>query len=177
MRALDEILSERLRLDEERSTPEWRRWEHRTLNRHRGVLHWRPARDVSSLQEIASAVREQARSWFRVAWWRGFAFGVIVELPRLPGDAASALDSIDTRANAQGTWQWTVLAGSESGAAIGVHTWMEGWLSPPFRGILEYYESLGMSVGRFTKEKDALLRFLTGTASLKGIRFPEFRSK
>ena len=82
--------------------------------------------------------------------------------------------SIDTRASKKGCWQWTVIAGTESQTAVGIHTWIEGYLSPVYREILKQYESAGWMVGDVKKEKDQLMKFLTSATRLKGIRFREF---
>ena len=85
-------------------------------------------------------------------------------------------DWIDTRANRRGTWQWAIYACAPAEVAVGVHTWTEGFLSPVYRDLLDYYGSLNYEVGSFRKEKDQLMKFLTAAARLKGFRFTEFEA-
>ena len=38
---IDAILNEKLRLREPAAVGDWRLWEYKSFNMHRGVLHWR----------------------------------------------------------------------------------------------------------------------------------------
>lgn len=73
---------------------------------------------------------------------------------------------------------------SEAQVALGVHTWMEAYLSPVYRNTLRVLEITGYQVSSARKEKDGLLKVLTGVADWNvalrtfGTRrraFPEFR--
>ncbi len=131
--SVEEVMRSRLYLREDILETEWRLWEHKTLNIHRGVLHWRPTDQFSSLAQMSERVREQAESRFRVSWWRGFAFGALIEAETIPPDLSAMEDWIDTRANRRGTWQWAIYACAPAQIAVGVHTWQEGFLSPVYR--------------------------------------------
>ncbi len=170
----DDVLEAKLRLRDGGAGSEWRVWEHKTLNLHRGVLHWRPAADALSAEEIGRRVREEVERAFRISWWRGFGFGAWVESKAVPRDIAALIDSIDARRNGRGTWQWVILACTSVGVAVGIHTWAAGYLTPVHRGLLAEYEEAGVSVGSFTKEKGPLMQFLTSAARLKGFQFAEF---
>lgn len=174
--AVEEILDTHLNSREDILGTEWRLWEHKTLNLHRGVLRWRAADRIASLPQMSESVREQVESRFRVAWWRGFAFGTLIEAETIPPDLPTIEDWIDTRANRQGTWQWAIYSCAPHRVAIGVHTWTEGFLSPVYRDLLDCYRSRDYEVGSFRKEKDRLMKFLTTVASLKGYRFKEFKA-
>lgn len=162
-----------LRLQWRERESDWAIWEHKTFNIHRGVLHW-CAPDNLGFQEIAHVVRQRVKQLFPITWWRGFAFGVLIESPRLPPDVVAIDATIDTRASGQGTWQWTVLAAVDTQTAVGVHTWKAGYLSETYRQLLKHFEAKGYLVGSFKKEKDKLMQFLTMVAGLKGIKFSEF---
>jgi hypothetical protein len=91
---------------------------------------------------------------------------------------------VDVRENSKGTLQWVILVTSDTHVAIGVHTWMETYLSPAYRGILQGLAEAGYRVSSVTRDKDGLMKFLTGVADLEaalsslGTRkqaFPEFR--
>jgi hypothetical protein len=65
-----------------------------------------------------------------------------------------------------------------------VHTWMETYLSPVYRGTLQALAETGYRVSTATRDKDGLMKFLTGVADWEtavlslGTRkeaFPEFR--
>lgn len=164
----------RLRLRDEDTSPEWQVWERKTLNIHRGVLHWRPTDAHLTYTEMATEIRRTVKEKFKVSWWRGFGFGVLIDATAIPDDISAIEESVDARASSKGTWQWTVFACEPAQIAVGVHTWTEGYLSPVFRDLLAGYESQGWTVGRFKKEKDALIKFLMAAARLKGFRPREF---
>ena len=164
--SLDHILEAKLRHDPARSSDAWGVWEHKTLNMHRGVLHWRPRDAPAAYGDVTSAVRAKVAECFKRSWWRGFGFGVVVELDRMPAGIEAADDDIDTRDNRKGTWQWSVLAFREPQVALGIHTWTHGYLTEVYTLLLAHYESQGYRVGGFTKEKDALLRFLSAVSGL-----------
>ena len=78
--------------------------------------------------------------------------------------------------------QWVVLlSGTDSRTATGVHTWIEGFLSPVYRSILQSLSQSGYTITSVMKEKDGLMRFLTAVADARArglyghAQFPEFR--
>jgi hypothetical protein len=171
---VDQVLGRQLRM-RAADADEWRIWEYKTLNIHRGVLCWRPRHSVANTSSLIEAIRQKTQESFRAAWWRGFGFGVVVECPIIPADIGELASAIDTRANGRETWQWTVIIGAENQVAFGVHTWKEGYLSPTHRGLLAYLETIGYHVGSFKKEKDKLMQFIATIAKLKGVEFSEFQ--
>ncbi len=173
--SVGEILQSKLRPRESGSDPAWRVWEHKTFNIHRGVLHWRPAAESPTFDRISRSIREQVAASYRISWWRGFAFGALVEAPVVPEDVDAIESVIDVRVNAKGTWQWTILACPPARTVVGVHTWIEGYLSPVYRGLTDLYREQGYEVGTVRKEKDGLMKFLTTVAAWKRIRFEEFK--
>ena len=93
---------------------------------------------------------------------------------------------VDVRENSKGTLQWVILAADTARAAIGVHTWMEAYLSPVYRKTLDALARAGYHIASARKEKDGLMKFLTGVANMDaalsslGARreaFPEFRDQ
>ena len=171
---VEDILAGRLKPREDASDSAWTAWEHRTLNMHRGVLRWRPARATVPVEEIEQAVRERVRETFRIGFLRGFGFGALIELDTIPRDVDALEATTDTRRRIKGVWQWTVLVCRKEKLALGTHMWMEGYLTPVFRALLAHYAVLGFQTGAFKKEKDRFLAFLTGAARLKGFRLREF---
>jgi hypothetical protein len=172
-----ESLQNRLRLRDALPDSEWQIWEHKTLNIHRGVLYWSPSDASLTFAEMENRVRKKVAESYRVSWWRGFAFGVVVHSKAVPPDISAIESTIDTRVSGKGTWQWTVLACSARQTAVGVHTWVEGYLSPVYRQCLDQSESQGWIVGDFKKEKDKLMQFLTSAARIKGYRLKEFETR
>ena len=163
--SIDNILQEKLRLREDCSDLAWRLWERKSLNLHRGVLHWQPRQNCLSCAGLASAVREQVAANYRISWWRGFAFGVVVEVPEMPDDILTLGDFIDVRNKSAGTWQWTILVCHQPRTVIGVHTWLGGFLTATHQGILEQYQGLDFATGSFKKEKDRLMNFLINVST------------
>jgi hypothetical protein len=172
--AISQALQTRLQLRESTLGNEWQIWEHKTFNIHRGVLHWRPTIANLSYVDMVAQIREQVKANYSISWWRGFAFGVVIESPEIPADISMIEESIDTRASSKGTWQWTVFICEPTQTLIGIHTWTEGYLSPAYRDLLKHFESLSWTVGSFKKEKDKLMQFLTAISSLKRIKLQEF---
>jgi len=111
-------------------------------------------------------------------------FGVVAEVTvnALRTDDLKRL--VDGRENPKGTLQWVVLVANDTHSALGVHTWMEVYLSPVYRDILQALSTTGYKVASARKEKDGLMKFLAGLADWEtnlanfGVRrqlFPEFR--
>ncbi|MFC1672258.1 hypothetical protein ACFL01_03890, partial [Planctomycetota bacterium] len=63
-----------------------------------------------SVEDVTALVRDKVKETYKISWWRGFAFGVILEFPTAPEGLATVNDSIDTIENGKGTWQWTILS-------------------------------------------------------------------
>ncbi len=169
---LDDAIGTKLRPREPSPGAGWRVWEHKTLNIHRGLLHWQPGEAVP-FRAMAVRIRQQAEALFRVSWWRGFGFGAVLEVPSVPPDLPSIEAAVDGRENPKGTWQWTVLACEPARIAVGVHTWAEGYLTPVYRAVLDGYASRGFEAKPFKKEMDKLLQFLMPLARLRGFRIDE----
>ncbi len=174
--SIDDTVERHLPRRETNDASEWSIWERKTWNMHRGVLRYRPNRQGIPFSEINDAVREHVARSFQISWWRGFAFGVVVQLQSMPSDVAGVVDSIDGRARSSGCWQWAILACDPLKTAFGVHTWMEVALTPVYRALLEDLRVQGFEIGSFKKEKDDLMKFLTAVAKFKGHGMSEFRT-
>lgn len=160
------------RLDEDH----WTLWEHKTINMHRAILHWSNESNLA-YPAISDAIRNKIAEKYKVSWWRGFGFGVIIDVPTLPADVDTIDDSIDARDNNKGTWQWTILVCQEPKSIIAVHTWIAGFLTPIYEALLERYRIEGYEIGTFKKEKDKLMKFLTKVSALKGVHFQDYDPK
>jgi hypothetical protein len=165
--------------------PGWTFWELRTLNMHRvvGLLH--EHREFLDAHDFEATIRRVVSRNFKTSWWRGMGYGIVAEV------AVSSLRDndlkvlVDGRENSKGTLQWVVLVARDARVAVGVHTWMETYLSPVYRNTLQALGATGFQVSSARKEKDGLMKFLTGVADLNvalrsfGTRtevFPEFRN-
>lgn len=164
--------------------PDWSFWELRTLNRHRVVGLHTETRPLAGAQALEAEIRSMVSRYFKTAWWRGMGFGIVVDVPAITLTPDDLKLLVDARENSQGTWQWVILVAGGAQAALGVHTWMEVYLSPVYRSLLEALAGHGYHVANARREKDGLLRFLTGEANLgtgriqvgiRGVQFPEFR--
>jgi hypothetical protein len=164
--------------------PGWLFWEVRTLNMHRvvGLLH--AYRHFTDAHDCEATIRGAVARHFKPSWWRGMAFGVVADVRLISLGTEDLKILVDGRENAKGTLQWVVLVDSEAQVALGVHTWMEAYLSPVYRNTLRVLEITGYQVSSARKEKDGLLKVLTGVADWNvalrtfGTRrraFPEFR--
>ena len=159
---------------------DWTFWELRNLNMHRVVGLLQTDRRLSDARTLDAARRGELAGSFKRAWWRGIAYGVVVkaDVPALSTEDLKIL--VDERENSRGTMQWVVLV-SSAGNATGVHTWLEGFLSPVYRAVIEALSRSGCRISSVMKEKDGLMRVLTAVAdararALTGRQaFPEFR--
>jgi len=162
----------------------WTFWELRTLNMHRVVGLAGEYRQFADARDLEAEIRGVLTRNFKRAWWRGIAYGVVAEVSAIslsPGDLKLL---VDIRENNKGTLQWVILAASHVQTALGVHTWIEGYLSPVYRDILQALAARGYQVASAKREKDGLLKFLTAVADVdvtikslgtKRTLFPEFR--
>jgi hypothetical protein len=138
----------------------WRLWQYKSLNLHRGVIHWDATARPCTLSKIRDEVRAVVRDHFRPSWWRGFGFGAIVSLGDVDDSFNHAADVVDVRNNSQGTWQWLVLHFPGTQTAVGVCTWTEGYLAPVYHDLLAELRKTGFTCESFQKDMDALMRRL-----------------
>jgi hypothetical protein len=161
----------------------WTFWELRTLNMHRVVGYLNEHRQPTDAHNFEAEIRGIVSRNFKCSWWRGMAYGVVAEVAAISLSPDDLKILVDVRENPKGTLQWVILVASHARVAIGVHTWMEGYLSPVYRGTLQALSEAGFQVSSAKREKDGLMKFLTGVADLNaalrslGTRreaFPEF---
>jgi len=160
--------------------PGWTFWERRTLNLHRVVGLTRVGHSVADARTLDAELRGAFARNFKRAWWRGIAYGVVAEVGTLslaPDDLKVLVDAYE---NDKGTMQWVILLSDTAAQATGVHTWIEGFLSPVYRDLLGTLSKQGCQITSAMKEKTGLLRFLTavGGARSRALTgrdaFPEF---
>jgi hypothetical protein len=94
------------------------------------------------------------------------AYGAIVEVEHIRVSTEELESLVDVRDNRKGTLQWVILASSVEPSALGVHTWIEGYLSPVYRGVLRRLADSGYEVGSVCRGKDRLMEALTTAADL-----------
>ena len=146
--------------------PGWMFWELRTINRHRVVGLVTPYRQFVDAHDLEAEIRRVVSHNFKRSWWRGMAYGVVAELGTISLGAEDLKTLVDVRENSRGTLQWVILAAGRARAALGVHTWMEGYLSPVYRGTLQALAATGYAVASAKREKDGMMKVLTGVADL-----------
>jgi len=157
--------------------PGWEFWELRNLNMHRVVGLLERPRPLEDPRELETEIRSAILRNFKRSWWRGLAYGVVVEPAHVSWSADDLKGLVDIYENRKGVLQWIILAESGESHAIGVHSWVEGYLSPVYRAILDALTAAGWRVSRAIRGKDGLLKFLTIVSESKGVRFPEFRDR
>ncbi len=166
------------------SEPGWAFWELRNFNMHRVVGLSNGSRPVANAHELEAKIRGAVARNFKRSWWRGLAYGVVAEVAEISLTPDDLKVLVDGRENEKGTLQWVILVTGDPCVALGVHNWIEGYLSPAYRGILQAIADLGYQVTNAKKEKDGLMKFLTAGADVdaalrsfgtKRVAFPEFR--
>ena len=136
--------------------PAWNLWEKKNFNIHRGLIEWTPEPSVASMEQIATTIRQTVKQEFRPGWLRGFGFGAIVHLASIPNDLPAIIKFVDKRNKAGGVWQWLVLCFDNEKVALGVHTWLQGYLRPVYDSLLQQFETLGYRCDSTDVEIDAL---------------------
>jgi hypothetical protein len=166
--------------------PGWRFWELRTLNMHRVVGLLEEHREFRDAHDLETAIRGVVARHFKRSWWRGLAYGIVAETTTMSSSADDLKQLVDVRENPKGTLQWVILVSSHARVALGVHTWIEGYLSPVYRGALQALAARTYRIASVKKDKDGLMKVLTAVADFDvalrslGTRrqaFPEFRDE
>jgi len=167
----------KLRPRDDLAEPDWHFWELRNLNMHRVAGLLQADRQFAEVSELEAEIRGAIARNFKRAWWRGLAYGIVVEgapTSWTPDDLKSMVDIYE---NSKGVLQWVILTAREEPSAIGVHTWMESYLSPVYRAVLDGLRASGYRLTTAIKGKDGLLKFLTGVSAARGVAFPDFRDE
>jgi hypothetical protein len=157
--------------------PGWTFWELRNLNIHRVVALLETDAAFADVGALGSVVRPAIARHFRRAWWRGLACGVVVGSGGEPWTPAQLSALVDERERRVAIVQWVLSVDAAGGAAVGVHTWLESYLSPVYRAALDGLASSGVRIATGIRERDGLLRLLTDVAELEGASFPAFHGE
>ena len=164
--------------------PGWTFWELRNLNMHRVIGLVTEHRLFADAHDLEAEIRAVVSRNFKRAWWRGMGFGVVADVPAISLNLDDLKVLVDVRDNAKGTLQWVILVAGNGGTALGVHTWMEVYLSPVYRSILQALSQAGCQVTGARRDKDGLMKFLTGVADAEAAigsfgtkrdAFPQFK--
>ena len=94
----------------------------RTLNRHRVVGLVTEYRQFSDAHDLEAEIRGVISHNFKCSWWRGMAYGVVVEVSAICLSPDKLKMLVDIRENSKGTLQWVVLVAKDAPVALGVHT-------------------------------------------------------
>jgi hypothetical protein len=149
-----------------RSATPWRIWEKKTFNIHRGVIDWNVVESLQSIDQLAVKIRDGVKEEFQPKWFRGFGFGTILHLHAIPGDASKICEYIDTRNNRRGVWQWAILCFDEDKKAIGIHTWLHGYLRPVYESALVQLAAQGFEIESIDADVDKLFVVLDRIAKV-----------
>ena len=118
---------------------------------------------------------------FKRAWWRGIAYGAVVNIGTLTLTLDDLKILVDEYENTTGTMQWVILLAGDMPKVTGVHTWVEGFLSPVYRAVLQALSENGYEIQSVIKERNGLMKFLTAVADARAraytghAAFSEFR--
>ena len=167
-------MQKKLRLRSDLEEAGWTFWELRTLNLHRVVGFLKEYRQFADSHDLEAEIRDAISRNFKRSWWRGLAYGIVAEVAPTSWSPADLKLLVDIYENSKGVLQWVVLTANDSRTAVGVHTWMEAYLSPIYRDIIHALTAADYHVTTAVKGKDGLLKFLTGVSEIKGVAFPEF---
>jgi len=144
-----------LRLRTDLREPGWTFWELRTLNRHRVVGLVTPYRQFADARDLETEIRSVVGRHFKASWWRGMAYGVVAHVAAISLALDDLKTLVDVRENPRGDLQWVVLVAGDARTAVGVHTWMEAYLSPVYRDTLQALGATGCAVATATRGRTA----------------------
>jgi hypothetical protein len=148
--------------------------EYKTLNRH-AAIYWPTIDPVNSSSVLfPGQIRNRVNEITKPNMFRGLAFGVIISAANLPENVDDFFEAIDIRQKERSVWQWTIFRIEEPRIVIGLHTWMQVWLSSAYENCLNDLQSEGFSVERFTRKKGKLMKILT--ALQPHYEFPEHKA-
>ena len=145
--------------------PGWTFWELKNLNIHRVVGLRQAGLNVRDARALDAELRGALARNFKRAWWRGIAYGVIVDVGSLTLSPDDLKILVDAYENNKGDMQWVILLAGDARQATGIHTWIEGFLSPVYRDLLQQLQNNGYQITSAMKEKTGLLKFLTAVAN------------
>ena len=148
--------------------------EYKTLNRH-AAIYWLTIDLVNSSSALSPGqIRNRVTEITKPNMFRGLAFGVIISAADLPENVDDFFEAIDVRQKERSVWQWTIFRIEEPKIVIGLHTWMQVWLSSVYESYLNNLQSVGFPVERFTRKKGKLMKILT--ALQPHYEFPEHKA-
>ncbi len=138
----------------------WRLWQKKNLNIHRGVIEWSVGHDFESVNDLALRIREGVKTEFRPGWLRGFGFGTLLHFKAVSEDFLQICNHIDTRNKKNGVWQWAILLFDDDKVAVGVHTWLHGYLRAVYDSIMRQLQENGYECKSADAEVDQLIATL-----------------
>ena len=145
-------------------------WEMKQWMRHAAICRTRTRANSFACSAYVNQTRARINDQCRPNWWRGLAFGTVLEIDELPTDSEAIFDALDVRQRSKTVWQWAIVAIERPRVVIGMHIWMRVALTPIFDSALVGYREEGYEARTFKKDKDALMKFLT---TIRGLRLPE----
>ena len=169
-------LARGLRGRDDLAKPPWTFWEFRNFNRQCavGFLDKTGTWDADGLNR---EIRDTVIRNLKPSWWRGLGYGTVVKLTADSLNPAELNGFVDAYNNIRGVSQWVIFADASRLRATGIHTWMQVYLTPVYRNILDSLTSRGFQVTTAVRGKDGLLKFLTGVSAVEGVNFPEYRER
>jgi len=165
------VTPRKMRLRSDINEPGWTFWELKNLNMHRVVGLRRAGISATDAASLDAALRAALARNFKRAWWRGIAYGVIIDVGTLTLTADDLKVLVDVYENNKGTMQWVILLAGDARHATGVHTWIEGFLSPVYRDVLQKLAENGCRISSAMRDKTGLLKFLTAVGDARAEAF------
>ena len=138
----------------------WRLWQKKNFNIHRGIIEWSVDYDFKSIDDLALRIREGVKTEFRPGCFRGFGFGTVLHFKAVSKDFLQICNHIDARNKKSGVWQWAILQFDDDKVAVGVHTWLHGYLRPVYDSIIRQLENDGYECQSADAEVDELIATL-----------------
>jgi hypothetical protein len=136
-------IASELLVPKEPSTPGFRGslWVKKGTNVFRAVIEYRCKNETPTA--LAGVVRDIVKREFKPGHFIPFAFGAILHFDGTAPGATDMARHIDTKARWRDTWQWMILCDHFEKKAVGIHTWIHGYLRPVYEDLLKQLEAQG----------------------------------
>jgi len=137
----------------------------KTTNMHRGILDF-VASDNQSVESIETEIRRIVSEVYKINWFRGFAYGVVVQFESPPHfELSNFLGCVDGVNRNDGVLQWIIAIDHSRRTAFATHMWAHGYLHDAFMKTADVAASLNYRVQRTYKEKHAYFKKLDRSLS------------
>jgi hypothetical protein len=139
-------------------------WEHKTFNIHRGLIFLKATQQEFS--ELRVVVDNFVKKYYHPSWWRGFAYGVVIE-SRTPIETNILSEIIDNYAKNKGTLQWVINYSEKEMSLTSTHMWTSGYLFPLYLSLLNSFKHHNYNIKQSFKKTPTFFKIANKVSRVK----------